>query len=320
MFASGLRPKHKIELFDTQFFLCNVRQIPELRFLVAYVVQVNQRTGKREIFPRIFYKDLSLAWRAASHFAIENGEFWIGKGDVRFETRNGHEMVVSDESTTDLPLEMQTACESLLDWVRKPKAGKEILEMILRRGPEDRVEPYEDFTRPRRQAAADQRNLIHAGRSIARFRRRNDPASLEIVSGFEPDFAEGIIEQSQTRSALYGGRLRRFRILSQNRKIQYYFVAGSKHVWIIPPQALTTELSSFGVRTISVAADDDLFIPGYEYHYYEETERGRELYSQIPTGFVGDICPLDDAKADASPWLDQIPVIRKFRRDVLQQK
>ena len=111
-----------------------------------------------------------------------------------------------------------------------------------------------------------------------------------------------------------------FRILSSNRKVQYYFIAGPKHAWIIPPQALTTELSSYGVRTISVVADDDLFIPGYEYHHYEETNNGVELYSQIPKGFAGEICPVDDAKADASPWLNQIPVIREFRRVVLKQK
>jgi len=87
---------------------------------------------------------------------------------------------------------------------------------------------------------------------------------------------------------------------------------------IIPPQATTTELSSYGVRTIDVVADDDLFIPGYEYHHYEENEFGeQELFSQIPPGFAGEVCELDDAKADASPWLDKIPIIQKFRRDVL---
>ena len=320
LFSSGLRPKHKIELFETLFFLSNVRQTPELRFLLAYVVQKNQRTGHQEIFPRIFYKDLSLAWRAASHFTIDDGEFWVGKGDVRLEQHAGEEMVVSDESTTDLPLEMQSACESLLSWVKKPRGGQDVLEMVLRRGPKDRLEPYRDFTEPRRRAAKNRKNLIHGGQSIARFRRRNDPTSLKIVKGFEPDFDTGIIERTQTKSTLYGGQLQRFRILSRNRKIQYYFVAGPRHVWIFPPQALTTELSSYGVRTISVVADDDLFIPGYEYHYFEETCRGLELYSQIPKGFAGDICLLDDAKADASPWLDQIPVIQKFRRQVLHQK
>ena len=84
-------------------------------------------------------------------------------------------------------------------------------------------------------------------------------------------------------------------------------------MWILPPQALTTQLSSYGVRTIDVQADDDLFVPGWEYHHYEETENGLELYSQIPTGFAGEICPVDDAKADAGPWLDQIPLIQQFR-------
>lgn len=318
--STGFRPKHKIELFETQFYLCNVRQMPELRFFVAYVVQKRRNQRALNIYPRIFYKDLSLTWRAASHFTVDEGEIWIGKGDVRHEIRDGHEMVVSDESTTDLPLEMQTALESLLNWVRRPLNGIGILELILRRGNRHRLQAYRDFTEPRRRAERNPNNRINRGEPIARFRHANDPRSLEFVSGFQPDFTGGVMEESRINSKLYGGELGRFRILSQNRKIQYGFISGPNQVWIIPPQALTTELSSYGVRSISVAADDDLFIPGYEYHYIEETERGSELYSQIPNGFAGDICPFDDAKADASPWLDQIPVIQEFRSKILGQR
>jgi len=64
----------------------------------------------------------------------------------------------------------------------------------------------------------------------------------------------------------------------------------------------------------------DIFIPGYEYHHMEETKNGPELYSQIPKGFAGKTCPLDDAKADASAWLDQLPVVKQFRKSVLGQK
>ena len=98
-------------------------------------------------------------------------------------------------------------------------------------------------------------------------------------------------------------------------------MAGPKHTWILPPQATTTELSSYCVRTIDVVADDDLFIPGYEYHHFEETESGKlELFSQIPPGFAGEICESDDAKADASPWLNKLPVIQEFRRRVLSKR
>jgi hypothetical protein len=319
LFSAGLRPKHKIALFDTVFYLTNARQIPELRFYVGYVVQPNSKSGKLEIFPRVFYKDLSLAWRSASHFTLTDDEIWVGKGDVREEIQGEHEMVVSDEATTDLPLEMQTAMESLLAYSSRATGNGNILELVLRKSPGDRLEPYRDFLQPRQQAAANPRNLIYGGRSIARFRRKNDPTSLKIVKGFEPDFTDGVIEKSVSKSKLYGGKLRRFRILSTNRKVQYYFIAGPKHAWIFPPQAMTTELSSYGVRTISVVADDDLFVPGYEYHHYEETKHGVELYSQIPNGFAGEFCPADDAKADASPWLDQIPVIRQFRSAVLKE-
>ena len=320
LFTLGYTPKHKIELFETSFYLTNVRQNPELRFLVGYVVQPNRTTGRVEIFPRIFYKDLSLVWRSASHFSNGDG-LWIGKGATYDAIEAGYVVETSRESTTDLPIEMQSALESLLRWSRRPQADERIISLILRKAPDQRVRPYADFTRPRERAASNRQNLINGGRSVARFKRRNDPSSLTITPGYEPDFKHGIIESSQSKSRMYHGRLNRYRILSKNREIQYGFIKGPRHVWIIPPQATTTELSSYGVRTIDVIADDDLFIPGYEYHYVEESEddQGRPIvYSQIPVGFAGSCCEHDDQKADASPWLDRIPIIRQFREQVVR--
>jgi hypothetical protein len=322
LLSLGYTPKHKIELFDTRFYLTNVRQNPELRFLVSYVVQQNRSTGRTEIFPRIFYKDLSLVWRSASHFCEIDG-LWVGKGATYATIEDGYEIETSQESTTDMPIEMQTALENLLAWTRRPARDGRILGMVLREAPPGRVQPYADFTEPRHAAAATPGNLINGGRSIARFTRRNDPTSLRFVSGYEPDFDQGLIEKSQSKSRLYHGKLKRYRILSKNRKIQYGFIAGPKHVWIIPPQTTTTELSSYGVRTIDVIADDDLFIPGYEYHYMDDSDDQQDepsLYSQIPAGFAGRRCEHDESKADAAPWLDQIPVIQEFRRKVLKRR
>ncbi|MGB5284874.1 MAG: hypothetical protein WBN29_10220, partial [Polyangiales bacterium] len=201
---------------------------------------------------------------------------------------------------------------------RRAVQDEEALYLLLRNAPSHRTAPYSDFAGPRQRAAANRRNLINGGRSIARFTRNNDPTSLKIVAGFEPDFAKGIIEVSEMRSAMYGGKLQRFRILSRNRKVQYLFMAGPKHVWIIPPQATTTELSSFGVRTIDVVADEDLFVPGFEYHYFDENADESEHFSQIPEGFAGAMCEHDNDRADASAWLDPIPIIREFRRKVLR--
>jgi hypothetical protein len=149
---------------------------------------------------------------------------------------------------------------------------------------------------------------------VAWFARKDDPGSLRFTRGYEPDFARGIVEESRIGSRLYGGELRKLRILSGNRKIQYQFVLGPRHAWIVPPQTLTTELSSFGVRTIDVAADDDLCVPGLEYHYLDDSCDPPEMYSQIPPGFAGEISDVDPARADASPWLEALPVIQAFRR------
>ncbi|MFW2388769.1 MAG: hypothetical protein ACN4G0_10555 [Polyangiales bacterium] len=320
LLSLGYRPKFAFSLFDTRFFLTNVRQNPALRFFVAYVVQRNARTGREEVFPRIFYKDLSLVWRSASHMISNDGDFWIGKGDVKVLSRGGYEITECVESTTDLPFEIQTALETLNRSGSKAINDEEALYLVLRNAPSSRTAPYDDFAGPRRRAAADRGNLINGGRSIARFTRKNDPTSLKIVSGFEPDFNKGIVEVSEMRSAMYGGKLNRFRILSRNRKVQYLFMAGLKHAWIIPPQATTTELSSFGVRTLDVVADEDLFVPGFEYHYFDESADESEHFSQIPEGFAGELCEHDTDRADASAWLDPIPVIREFRRKVLSSK
>lgn len=309
-------PTSLIELFGTKFFLTDYFQTPQLRFYVAYVVQGDH---PRVIHPRILYKDGSLIWRAASHMVSSDDDFWIGKGDVRSFIIGEDECFESVESTTDLPFEMQTAMEKVARRTVKVSKEGRALDLVLRNAPANRVQAYADFTGPRRRAAANPRNLIHGGRRVARFRDPKDPASLVFVPGYEPDFDKGIVEKAESTSVLYGGRLERYRILSKNRRIQYLFFSGPLQVWIIPPQATTTELSSFGVRTVDVVVDDDLCCPGYEYHFLDETEDPPVFYSQIPKGFAGPAGAHDPDRADASPWLDRMPVIQEFRSKVLKK-
>src|SRR6185436_8161848 len=61
LLALGYRPRCRIDLFDTTYYLSAMRQNEDLRFSVGYVAQ-----GAR-INARLFYKDVSLIWRAASH-------------------------------------------------------------------------------------------------------------------------------------------------------------------------------------------------------------------------------------------------------------
>lgn len=314
LLSLGYTPKHKVELFGTRFYFSNPRQNPAVRFIVGYVVQHGV------IHPRIFYKDLSLVWRVASHLISEEDEFWIGKGDVRTIVERGEEAIESVESTTDLPYEIQPAIETVNRSVRKVREDEDALYLVLRRAPAGRIRPYNDFAGPRRKAADNRRNLIYGNRSIARFTRKNDPTSLRVVPGFEPDFSKGVIDVTDSRSAMYGGALQRFRIASRNRRIQYMFMAGPHHAWIIPPQTVTTDLSTFGVRTVDVVADEDLFVPGYEYHYFDPDVDVSEHFSQIPKGFAGAASTHDPDRADASAWLEQIPLIREFRRKVLGRR
>ena len=104
--------------------------------------------------------------------------------------------------------------------------------------------------------------------------------------------------------------------MSRNRRVQYLFMAAPKQVWIGALQATTTELSSYGVRTVDVIAPDDLLIPAFEYHYMD----GDVLVSQIPKDYIGATSEVDPSRADASPWLDRLPVIQEFRRKVFGRR
>jgi hypothetical protein len=313
----GYTPKYRVSLFDTTYYLTNVRQNADIRFFVAYVVQDRGPGGATEIHPRIFYKDLSLVWRSASHFIQSAHENWVGKGDVKIVDERGEELLVSAEETTNLPIEIQTALETLSRRPRRIPHDEDALDLVLHHAPDDRIEPYRDFTEPRRRAAANPRNRVNGGRPIARFTRRNDPGSLVFARGFEPDFSRGVLETSESTSRLYRGRLRRFRILSRNRRVQYLFLAGPHQAWIGACQATTTDLTSYGVRSIDVVVPDDLLVPGYEYHFVDHTVDPPEIHSQIPEHFVGEPSRIDPSRSDASPWLERLPVIRRFRRRLL---
>jgi len=306
-----------VDLLGTRFYLTDYFQTPQLRFFVAYVVQRAGRSGGAAIHPRIFYKDGSLVWRAASHMVSSADEFWVGKGDVRVWSTRTMEHVKSAEATTDLPLEMQTALEVASRRTVRVRNEQLALELVLRNAPPDRLQAYADFVAPRRRAAAERRNLVHGGRRVAWFRDPRDPGSLTIVPGYEPDYRRGVVERATSTSVLYGGTLRRFRIVSVNRRIQYLFFAGPRQVWLANPQATTTELSSYGVRTIDVWVDDDLCCPGYEYHFVDDSVDPPGFHSQIPAGFAGPAGPHDPDRADASPWLDAMPIVREFRKRCL---
>jgi hypothetical protein len=321
LLSLGYAPCHRLRLFDTVFYLSALRQEPNARFFVAYVMLhadgpvPGVAPAERELFARYFYKDASLIWRSASHYARSARENWIGKGDLKqVREPDGSLAWYTAEETTNLPLEIQGALDDLSRRTAGIRDDDEAIGLVLRRAPDDRAEPYPDFMAARRAAAADPANRVNGGEPVAWFERRNDPASLRFARGFEPDFTAGLLESTRSTSKLCGGEVVKHRVLSKNRSIQWGFLSAPRQVWLIPPQALTTELTSYGVRTIDVEADDDLFVPGWEYHYLDDSEDPPRHYSQIPEGYAGEISQVDPARADASPWLEALPVVKAFRR------
>jgi hypothetical protein len=73
------------------------------------------------------------------------------------------------------------------------------------------------------------------------------------------------------------------------------------------------------LRSIDVHAAEDLCVPGYEYCFVDESTRPPTLHSQIPEGFAGEPSDLDPARVDASAWIERLPVIRGFRKQVLRK-
>jgi len=309
----GYTPKYEIELFDTRFFLCNQRDADGLKVLPAYVLPARQwRRGKPTIYARVFYKDSSLVWRSASHYINTPDERWLGKGAVRLREKGGTRDWFSAEETTNLPFEMQAALDDVSQRGPRKQNDHRILLQVLRNAPPDRVWPYQDFEAPRARAMSVRANRINNDRSIAWFTDDDDPRSLQIEPGFEPDFT-AVIDVSASRSSMYGGEIRKYRIASMNQQIQYLFVVGPHHVWLVNPQAFTVELSSYGLRTVDVVADEDLGIPGYE--FFDNAGTG-EIDGQIPPEFAGPACPVDPDRADASPWNERLPIVRAFRRSM----
>ena len=307
----GYTPKHRVELFGTRFYLCNQRDAEGLKVMPAYVLPPAARRGvKAPIYARVFYKDSSLVWRSASHYINTADAHWIGKGAVRWVNKRGERGWNTAEETTNLPLEMQAALDEVSQRGPRKHNDRRILSLVLRNAPTHRIHPYQDFEGPRDRAMRTRANRINNNRRVAWFNDDHDPRSLQFEPGFEPDF-KALIDVSDSRSSMYGGRIQKYRIASKNRLIQYLFVAGPQHVWIVSPQPFTTELSSYGLRTVDAVVDEDLLIPGYE--FFDNAGTG-ELDDQIPEGFAGPPCPVDPDRADASPWNEKLPVIRAFRR------
>lgn len=316
LLRTGYTPKYEIELFGTRFFVCNQRDVEGMKVLPAYVLPATgPRRQRWSIYARVFYKDSSLVWRAGSHYIDASDYQWIGKGAVKWVNKRGERGWFSAEETTNLPFEMQAALDDVSHRGPRSRTDHRILNLVLRQAPANRVRPYQDFEGPRKSAMSLRANRINNNRPVAWFADDSDPGSLHFAPGFEPSF-KSIIDISTSRSTMYGGVIRKHRIVSRNGRIQYMFVSGPHHVWLVHAQAFTTELSSYGLRTVDVIADDDLFIPGYE--FFDNTGDG-EIDDQIPPGFAGPVCPLDPDRADASPWNDRLPVVQAFRRSVLNQ-
>ena len=316
------RPRALIELFGTHFFVADLRKDSGFSFFVCYIAlpqSSGRLTGKR-VYPRIFYKDSSLIWRSATHYIRSEYEHWVGKGDVKAYFEDDMEVWYSAEETTNLPYEIQSALDRVSRQSEHKPEDDHALALVLRNAPDDRVHPYQDFLAPRRRAMADPERRINDGKPVAWFSNPRKPESLRFVRGFEPDFDRGLIDISESRSNLYGGRVVKYRFASTNRRAQYLFMHSPSHVWIIPPQTVEPELTSYGVRPVDVEFDENLCIPGYEYHYLDDSVDPPELHTQLPAGFAGKPSSIDPGRADASPWNERMPVIAEFRHKVLGER
>lgn len=310
----GHGPKSRLDLFGAEIYLTHPRQNPDLRYFVAYVVPPARSGARRRAYARLFYKDISLIWRAASHLFLEGEEMWIGKGDTRLDRRGDWEFEESAEWTCDLPFEMQTALEELNRGVPvKPDHRAPLL--VLRRATRERIRAFRDFTGPRERARRAGR-VVAGDRKIVWFETPGDPSSLRVLPGYEPDWALGPVERYVHGSRLYEGEVQRLRFLSINGEVQHLMFLAPRHAWMVPPQTLDRDLTSYAVRPVQPNFDEEAYVPGYEYHFEDDLagDDDPSLHSQIPPGYVGAASELDDSRADASAWLDEMPLLQDLRR------
>jgi len=310
-------PLHHIELYGVQYFLTDIRRDIGFRYFVAYIVMPQHkdtpRSQRKKIYARIFYKDSSLIWRSASHLINTDGDLWVGKGDVKPVFEDGEIEYYSAEETTNLPFEIDAALDNISRKTKEVIQDKKAMSLVLHNAPEGRILPYADFSAPRKKAMNNPNFAINKNQKIAWFTNPTNPRSLKFAAGYQPDFRNGLIDTSESFSKIYHGAIKKYRIASLNREIQYLFIHAPKQVWIIPPQPIDNLLTSYGVRTVDADADDDLCLPGFEYHYLMDPSDPSSLYSQIPIGYAGKTSDVDPDRADASPWIEAMPVIKKFR-------
>jgi len=232
LLSLGYAPKHAIELFDTTFYLTNVRENFYVRFFVAYVVQPTRgrcqdRTSAILLQRRRAQLAFGVAHRASARRFLDR------KGDVEtvIQTVRSTSLARVDYRSADRnAARTRSALPEGEDDSDRRRRG----ELILRTAPGD----ASSRTRLQRAASARQsepRNLVNGGRSVAWFARKNDPTSLRFARGFEPDLDAGSWRQRNHEPSLWrSGPL--LPILSRNRRIQYLFMGAPRHVWIIPPQ------------------------------------------------------------------------------------
>ncbi|MBN3041300.1 MAG: hypothetical protein JW867_09225, partial [Candidatus Omnitrophica bacterium] len=322
LLSKGYTPKYKIELFDTTYYLTNLKADDDERFFIGYVLQRHPKSGKNIIYARYFYKDYSLIWRSASHYhGTRKASSWLGKGDMKAVVENGEEVFVSMEETTNLPYEIQSTLDELSTRASLLRQDAKAVRLVLRRAPNTRPEPYQDFVAPRRDAA-QRIQPVNRGRKIAYFTRKGNPRSLRFAKGFEPDYHNGLVEVSTDSGALadlYGGEVKKYRFLSKNKEVCYQFLAAPNIFWVNPPQAAAGELTSYGVRPIDVNFDDNAFLSGLDYYEEPDPENSVAGFSQIPQGYAGKTNDILENLSDTSKWNDKLPHIRVFKRKFINR-
>jgi len=88
---------------------------------------------------------------------------------------------------------------------------------------------------------------------------------------------------------------------------------------IIPPQALSTEITPFGVRAIDVHAAEECASRASS-TAMSTRPPSADTAQPDSGGFAGEPSELDPARLDASAWIERLPVIRDFRAKVLGRR
>jgi len=297
----GLMPSHKFSVESGEVFYVSdpfVDPTSQKTVFLVYLKHIPKDGTAPQIFVNAYYRsDSQNVWRAASHQGVGENAWWIGKG--------------YDEQYQTLPSAVQEKLEGLKNSAAAIPT-KEGFYKVLGLGEEH---PY-DPAIMQSVMLSQIKNIVNPiGLSKSLFQ------TPQYERGLRPDFTS--CRTYETQSLLYGGKVTTYVVSSEDGAVEYLFnvavVNGVTKVWIGGLQYAHPKLTRQGIPSVPINAPWFYMTPAFEYASNIETlktKMGVDLSSYMrPQNIYR-----PEKYIDMSSFLDQLPIIKDFRAQVLNER